>query len=160
MVFGSPGFNLKSLTSWFRTICHVSPPSKDRCKPPLVATHTMLVLFGFIKISFIRLKFAVFEGFKPVSFHVFPPSKDLNTPTLKESDASSSPVAMYIMLELVGSIAIPETPICGKSSKTFSHESPASRDLHKPPAGAPANQIFSLLGSTAMALILPIPGCP
>ena len=62
------------------------------------------------------------------------------------------------MSELFGSIAIPETPICGKSSNKFTHEDPEFVDFQIPPAGAPTYHMLELLGSTAMAFTLPCPG--
>ena len=41
------------------------------------------------------------------------------------------------MLLSVGSMAIPETPICGRWSVSGDQLTPLSMDFHNPPAGAP-----------------------
>ncbi len=64
---------------------------------------------------------------------------------------------MYIISELLGSIAIPETPIWGKLSANGVQSIPLFVDFQIPPAGAPTYMMFGLLGSKAIAFTLPCP---
>ena len=92
---------------------------------------------------------------KPVVTHEAPPFVDFKTPILLVSPASPSPVAKYMILVLVGSIARSEQPITDKLSVLVVHEFPPLVDFHKPPAGAPTHKLFEFVGSMVIKFILP-----
>ena len=58
---------------------------------------------------------------------------------------------------MLGSTAIPETPICGKLSDKGVQVVPAFVDFQIPPAGAPMYIVFGLDGSTYTIFTLPCP---
>ncbi|MEO8168281.1 MAG: hypothetical protein ABI623_08540, partial [bacterium] len=90
----------------------------------------------------------------PVVAHVAPPSIDFSTPMLDLS-FSRSPVARYMILVFVGSIAKSEQPIIVRKSVFVVQEVPPLMDFHNPPSGAPTYMMFELFGSKRTKFTLP-----
>ncbi len=83
---------------------------------------------------------------KPVVFHVLPALVDFSTPMLYVAPPSPSPVAMYIMFGLDGSIKILLTPKTCRLSVAVVQFCPLLVDFHNPPDGAPANKVVFIVG--------------
>ncbi len=77
--------------------------------------------------------------FKPVAAHVLPPSVLFHTPIEYVSPASPSPVAIYSVLTLLGSMTTSEIPIEARKSVFITVQlTPLFVVFHKPPPGAHA----------------------
>ena len=114
--------------------------------PPVVAANKICVLVGLMIKRRIKKLFVTWLV-KPVALQVAPPLVDFKTPILLVSPASPSPVAKYMMLVLVGSMAKSEQPLTVSWSVLVVQLTPPLVLFQRPPAGVPRYQLFGLFGS-------------
>src|ERR1043165_6581690 len=113
--------------------------------PVVVPAKSMLELEGSMSMQFTSLPCGTSQ-FRPVMFQVAPASVDFSTPTPLESPASTSPVPIYMMFGLAGSMMMALTPSVGRVSVLVDQVDPPSVVFQMPPLGAPTNIVFGSVG--------------